>query len=460
MGSPKPRRKIVPPVDTRATGTRMHLTLALLVLTAVLPQELRPLAAADARKFRAAFGEALAASEPGEWKTVVAQARTLERAHGRAALLELVAEGPERERGLPKARKVGKKKEALEEFGRVTSGFAFAHDGRTFGYAVDIPKAYDGKKPFALLIDPGHGSGAELDARGKADFLPFFRNQLEVAGLEDWLVVRTEIVEQVGAGGKLGERPEDEVAAIFAAFRRDVLTRFAVDPARVYVSGLSQTGFWSWYLGRELADRFAGIAPMGAVTWGVDPALENLRNLPTFVIHGANDAICKVGPVRATTQRMRELGLPFEYLELPEGAHDVGTWGRLSEGLAWLVAHPPERAPEKVNKVLGTLANPWAHWVRVDSLARLSDGRAASKPTARVEARIEGQRILLASDGVERLSLWLTSELVDLEQDVEVVWNAKSVFTGRPERSAATAVEAVLERCDWRFLPEARIELR
>src|SRR5688572_6970526 len=133
----------------------MQTTLALLVLTAVLPQEPKPLAAADARKFRAAFGEALAANEPGEWKAVVAQARTLERAHGRAALLEIVAEGPERERGLPKARKVGKKKEAFEEFGRVTSGFAFAYDGRTFGYAVDVPKDYDGKKPFALLIDPG-----------------------------------------------------------------------------------------------------------------------------------------------------------------------------------------------------------------------------------------------------------------------------------------------------------------
>jgi poly(3-hydroxybutyrate) depolymerase len=41
-----------------------------------------------------------------------------------------------------------------------------------------------------------------------------------------------------------------------------VLTRFAVDPDHVYVTGLSQTGYWAWFLGAFRADRFAGIAPM------------------------------------------------------------------------------------------------------------------------------------------------------------------------------------------------------
>jgi len=106
-----------------------------------------------------------------------------------------------------------------------------------------------------------------------------------------------------------GALPEDEVAAVFEAFRRDMVTRFAIDLEQVYVAGLSQTGFWSWYLGRELADRLAGIAPMGAVTWGVDKALENLLHLPTFVIHGSEDPICPVAQPRATTRRMQELGV-------------------------------------------------------------------------------------------------------------------------------------------------------
>lgn len=418
------------------------------------------LPAADARKLRAAFTEALASSDPKDWKPCLALVETLEAKHGRAAVLALVAEGPELPRGEPKPRKVGKKKEEYTKIDQVTVGFAFEHDGRVFRYALDLPRKYDVERRHALLIDPGHGTGKDQDDRGKADFLPFFRGQVEAAGLADWIVARTEIVEQVGADGKLGAKPEDEVAAIFATFRRDVLTRFAVDPAQVYVAGLSQTGFWSWYLGRELADRLAGIVPMGAVTWEIDPALGNLLNLPTFVIHGANDPICKVEPVRATTKRMQELGLPVKYLELEGAAHDVGTWGRLNQGLAWVAAQPRERAPKHVMKSLGTLANPWAHWLRVERLARETDGRASTPPTGHVEGRIEGQRITLESRGVEALSLWLTPELVDLEQELEVRWNGKEVHRGKPVRSARTATGAALERCDWLFLPETRIELR
>jgi dienelactone hydrolase len=418
-----------------------------------------PLSSATEQKLRAAFGEALASSDAGDWSACLSLARSLETKHARSELLAVLVQGPERERGMPKARKVGKKKEELEEFERVTSGYAFVFDGRTYRYAVDVPRSYDGEKPCALLVDPGHGSGAELDARGKADFVPFFRARVEDAGFEDWLVARTEIVEQVGAGGKAGALPEDQVAAIFAAFRRDLLTRFAVDPARVYVTGLSQTGFWAWYLGRELGDRLAGIAPMGAVTWQVDKALENLLTLPTFVLHGENDKTCPVAQPRATTQRMQALGLPVKYLEVAGAAHDFGTWSHLGDGLAWLAAQPRASAPARVVKGLGTLANPWAHWLKVEKLSKESDGRAGSAPTARVEARIEGRTIEVQSEGVEALSLWLSEAQLDLESELEVRWNGKTVFQGKPERSFTTAVQAALERCDWVFLPEARIEL-
>jgi predicted esterase len=440
----------------------MTLALVLVLLASAVGQAQKPLAKAELQEFGELYGAALAANEPAGWRACLARAESLDAAHpeARAQLVELLARGPEIPRGEAKARKVGKKKEELEEFGRVTVGYAFEFDGRVYRYAVDLPRKYDAAKPCALLIDPGHGSGADKDDRGKADFVPFYRGQVENAGFEDWIVARTEIVEQVGADGKLGAKPEDEVAAIFAAFRRDMLTRFAVDPARVYVAGLSQTGFWSWYLGRELADRWAGIAPMSAVTWEVDKALENLRTLPAFVLHGSDDKICPVAQPRATTQRMQALGLPVKYVEIAGAGHDVGVWSHLDEGLAWLAKQPRDPAPKQVSKGLGTLWNPWAGWLRVEKLAKTSDGRAGSAPTGRVEARIDGQTIEITSEGVPALSLWLTPALVDLEQDVEVRWNGKTAFQGRAERHLATAVEAALARCDWRFLPEARIELR
>src|SRR5262245_10251992 len=306
-------------VMTHAASSFLFLCLA--VPAQAPARELPPVPAAEARKFTAALTDALAVGEAKERTACLAAARTLAGRFERESLLTVLARGPDHEHGPPKPRKVGKKKEELARFGAVTVGYAFECDGRVYRYAIDVPASYDGAKPFALLVDPGHGSGANLDDRGKADFLPFFRGQVDAAGLADWLIARTEIVEEIGADGKAGAKPEDEVARVFAAFLREATTRFCVDPARIYVTGLSQTGFWSWYLGRELADRLAGIAPMSAVTWEIDPALANLLNLPTFVIHGANDAVCKVEPVRATTKRMQELGLPVKYLELAGTGH-------------------------------------------------------------------------------------------------------------------------------------------
>jgi hypothetical protein len=86
-------------------------------------------------------------------------------------------------------------------FGTVLSGLSFVHAGHVFRYAVDVPKSYDATKPVGLLLDPGHGSGAKSDAKDKARFLAMFRRHADEAGLSDWLVVRTEILEQVGADG-------------------------------------------------------------------------------------------------------------------------------------------------------------------------------------------------------------------------------------------------------------------
>jgi len=49
---------------------------------------------------------------------------------------------------------------------------------------------------------------------------------------------------------------------------------------------------------------------------------ERLR-MPVYLSHGAKDAVIPVGPTRALAARLRELGRPVRYVELPEGAHDA-----------------------------------------------------------------------------------------------------------------------------------------
>jgi dienelactone hydrolase len=311
-----------------------------------------------------------------------------------------------------------------------------------------------------VLLDPGHGSGADEDDRGKASFLPFWRERTDDAGFGDWLVVRSEIVEQVGAGGKRGALPEDQVAPIFDSLVRDLASRFAIDPERLYVRGLSQTGFWAWVLAAARPDRWAGIAPMSAVTWQADPLLENYLTLPVFVLHGERDPICKVEQPRATTQRLAGIGVRVEYREIAGAAHDFATWKHLGEGLRWLVENPRPRYPARVVKCLQTLETPWCHWLRVDSIEKKGSGEAGKPPTARIEARLVGQTVEISSTGVRQATVWLAREMLDLAAPVRVRWNGETVHEGTVQPSFELAVETALKRSDWLAVYEARLELR
>ena len=269
----------------RASSRRVLCCVLVLAFASVSLAAQSKLSKADTRKLREGFAEALAGDERAGKKLVTA-AKDWEKEHDFDSLLAALRAGPLLPKGAPKPRGKGRNAERFEEFGTVTTGFTFTAGKDTFRYAVDVPKGYDAEVPAPVILDPGHGAAAQSDQEAKAGYLGYCRHRAAAAGIENALVVRTEIIEQIGAGGVMGERPEDEVSAVFDAFFRDLCSRFAVDLDRVWVTGLSQTGFWAWQLGITRADRFAGIAPMRAVTWGTSGCLPNLVALATYVLHG------------------------------------------------------------------------------------------------------------------------------------------------------------------------------
>ena len=446
-------------------SSSLALLLPLLCPANALAQAPQPKAAlpkvskADATKLREQFAAALAGDGKSA-KLIGMTAKSLEAKCDFDSLLAALREGPELPIGTPKPRGKGKDAEKFEQFDDVLSGLSFPFGKDTFHYCVDVPKDYDPKRPAPVILDPGHGVGAKEDKRGKAGFTAFFRGRAELAGLENALVVRTEIVEQIGADGLAGARPEDEVAAAFDACFRDLSSRFAVDLDRVWVTGLSQTGFWSWQLGLTRPDRFAGIAPMGAVTWNTTRYLENLTNLAIYVLHGDGDSVCPVAQPRQTTKALAELGARVEYREIADGKHDVSTWVHLDEALRWLGERPRDPYPKKLAFKWQTRTQRWCHWIRVDELAKTGSGKAGEAPTATLAASIEGQVVTITSTGIEQLTVGLARELVDLSQPVTIVWNGDRKLERRLEPDFARAVSFALEKCDWRGTFETAVELK
>jgi predicted esterase len=337
-------------------------------------------------------------------------------------------------------------------------GYTFEVDGETYGYAVHVPREYDPKEGAPLLLDPGHGSWAKMSPEEKVEGFSFFRGQADAAGGRGWLIVRTEIVEKIGPDAR--GLPEEQGNRIFQMMFRDLATRYHFDPDRVYVAGLSQTGFWAWTLGCYRADRFAGTAPMGAVTWEVKGREANLLALPVYVLHGAKDPICPVAQPRETCSDVARLGVRLRYHELPGAAHDGTVWSVLSTALEWLKGHPKERYPKRVSKSLQTAQDGWCYWLRIDKLEDEGTGAASAPPKAGIDGEIDGQTIRLHSEGVARATVCLAPEMLDLERPVTVVWNGRTVFEGNAEKSVRTMLELAYEKTDWMATFVAALELK
>ena len=71
-------------------------------------------------------------------------------------------------------------------------------------------------------------------------------------------------------------------------------SKFPVDPARIYVAGLSQGGFMSMRLGCDLSDRIAGVAAVGASMPKTMICVPS-RPVPMLMINGTSDPVVPYG---------------------------------------------------------------------------------------------------------------------------------------------------------------------
>lgn len=118
-------------------------------------------------------------------------------------------------------------------------------------------------------------------------------------------------------------QPERDTRSV-AAMLDEVCGEYAVDRGRVYLSGLSDGGTFTYLLGLGRPDLFAGIAPVAADFTGMmDDMLRRKQGieLPICIVHGVHDHIFPVEPIRRGHALLQRLGYNAEYEELPDWGH-------------------------------------------------------------------------------------------------------------------------------------------
>lgn len=147
-----------------------------------------------------------------------------------------------------------------------------------------------------------------------------------------------------------GERWSNEV---LLALLEEVMSKYAVDTSRVYLTGLSMGGYGTWTLGAAYPEKFAAIAPIcgGGETITVllsgRDKKEALKTLGVWAFHGGKDPVVPMSESERMVEAMKKAGCEDVKLTVyPEAKHDSWTETYSTPELYdWFLKH--ERTPAK-----------------------------------------------------------------------------------------------------------------
>ena len=110
-----------------------------------------------------------------------------------------------------------------------------------------------------------------------------------------------------------------------------------VDPARLYLMGLSMGGYGVWDAVSRQPQRFAAAVPICGGAAEDQAASLCAAGLPIWAFHGARDPVVPVERSRRIVSALRGCRSPVRYTEYPEVGHDAWTWAlQEPELLPWL----------------------------------------------------------------------------------------------------------------------------
>lgn len=116
--------------------------------------------------------------------------------------------------------------------------------------------------------------------------------------------------------------PTPDMLGAIAALE-DTLRREAVDPDRVFVTGLSMGGYGTWDLAARMPGRFAAALPICG--GGDERTAAKLVALPIWCFHGDADRAVPVERSRTMIEAIRAAGGEPRYTELAGVGHDSWT---------------------------------------------------------------------------------------------------------------------------------------
>jgi hypothetical protein len=281
------------------------------------------------------------------------------------------------------------------------------------------------------------------------------------------------------------------------AMIRALKEKVHVDSDRVYAVGYSMGGHATWTLALFHSDLLAAALPMASTVavpadleGGWEKILPNLAGLPLLHVWGAKDDLEQPGfeghDQEAGT--MAEINAGFSALlpklelgklrerRLPGAGHNDAS--PKPGDLAKLLKNQREPWPKQVKHVFRHLHQGSAHWLEAlewqgegwfDFQRQVTPAAGESLPAAygriflpllgELHGEVAGQKIKIERRHVADLVVWLSPELVDLGQPIEIELDGRRVFGGQVAPSLAVALAQAARKRDFERIPWAGVRI-
>ena len=184
-------------------------------------------------------------------------------------------------------------------------------------YWLYLPPEYDKQSakqwPLILFL---HGFGERGDSRSDLEWVKLHGIPRLLESDKDlpFIVVSPQCSRQ--SWWTLQQRP-------LKLLLESILAQYPVNPAQVYLTGLSMGGYGSWSLGIAYPHLFAAVAPICG--GGVPSEVAALKNVPVWAFHGAKDDIVLLHRSQDMVTARQKAGGDARLTIYPEATHDSWT---------------------------------------------------------------------------------------------------------------------------------------
>lgn len=235
--------------------------------------------------------------------------------------------------------------------------YLLQHDGRERRYLVHTPAGWDGKTPLAVVLAfHGGGGRAELQRaqsgmNAVSDRHKFLVVYPDGTGRSMRRLLRGDEVDVLtwNAGlccGQAVKEKADDVGFV-RALLDDLPKHFAIDPARIYATGMSNGAMMTHRVAVELADHIAAVAPVAGSLMIEDLSQRPARPVPILYFHGEKDTSAKFhgGPARIDKTVHRSVPETIRWWVRANGCAESPAQSRTEKDYVWERYEPPAGQP-------------------------------------------------------------------------------------------------------------------